>query len=74
VIKKENKNNLALLLLGIILFVLIVSWPIIFFGFSIISFYKIGLDQLSFFALIEIILIFLLVFLWKIYKNKEKRE
>ena len=67
------EEKLSFLIGAIILFLLILSWPIYFFTVSIFSIIPLGTEELIFFASFEVVLVILLVGLWEFYKRKYKK-
>jgi hypothetical protein len=66
---KKIEGRIILLGISLILISLIIFWPIYFFVFSGIKLISLGINELTFFGIIELILVLILVGFWQAYSR-----
>jgi hypothetical protein len=66
---KKIEGRIILLGISLILISLIIFWPIYFFVFSGIKLISLGINELTFFGIIELILVLILVGFWQVYSR-----
>lgn len=67
--KNKEIMRISFFLASIGVAILILVWPIYFFGFSTIQILEMEFDSLVFFSIIEIILVAILIALWYIHRK-----
>jgi hypothetical protein len=67
--KNKEIMRISFFLASIGVAILILLWPIYFFGFSTIQLIEMEFDRLIFFSIIEIILVTILIALWYMHRK-----
>jgi len=67
------QSKVLFLGISIIIFLLIVLWPIYFFSMSVFGFIPLALNELLVLGLVEISLIVILIIFWEFYKRHYKK-